>query len=79
LPLIEEAKVWRTSTRATVRLSIHPAREAPSGTSGFYVFIVDDIDDAVAELSSRGVGVPGRGHARDIRPRRTVPRCPTDT
>ena len=39
-----------------VRLSIHPARAGQRiGSGGFYVFIVDDIENEVERLSARGV------------------------
>ena len=42
-----------------VRLSIHPLREGQTlGSGGFYVFIVDDIEQEVERLSARGVVFP---------------------
>lgn len=43
-----------------IRLSIHPVRPGQEvGSGGFYVFIVDDIDQEVALLAERGVEFAG--------------------
>jgi predicted enzyme related to lactoylglutathione lyase len=57
LPVVEEThgEVGHFDA-GNVRLSIHPARAGrPVGSGGFYVFIVDDIEQEVERLSDRGV------------------------
>lgn len=61
LPALEEAhgEVGHFDA-GNVRLSIHPARAGqPVGSGGFYVFIVDDIEQEVERLSARGVEFSG--------------------
>jgi predicted enzyme related to lactoylglutathione lyase len=56
LTVIDEDEHVGHFDAGNIRLSIHPTRAGQEvGSGGFYVFIVDDIDQEVARLSERGV------------------------
>jgi predicted enzyme related to lactoylglutathione lyase len=60
LPVLEEGDEVGHFDAGNIRLSIHSSRgDGPVGSGAFYVFIVDDIDAAVEDLSSRGVRFDG--------------------
>jgi len=60
LPLLDDRDSVVHFDAGNIRLSIHPARpDAPTGTDAFFVFVVDDIEETIGELSSRGVRFEG--------------------